>query len=294
MSRREPTVYPIGYSAPYALQRIDNLMQQPGMKLVDLRCSPTSQFSQWRRKTLERVYGANYYWAGASLGNRNYNNDLPIELIDPEPGIAHLCEFLQQGDHLILLCQCPEYGVCHRATVVRLLLQAMPSIRVVQPETLPEVQGYWSLSIRPPYSYWIANPALLIQQDLPPKTLENRKWATRYRGDILLHAGTTIEQDAVAYWKRFMPGLERLVPAQGYPRGAIIGRARLVDVVTSSNDAWFCGPYGFVLEDACPIEPISYPGALKIFEVPRSIVDQPMSSRSRETHETNTIVFHSL
>ncbi|GCE32104.1 hypothetical protein KDA_75880 [Dictyobacter alpinus] len=292
MSIPSPIIYPVGYSARYALQRVDTLMQQPHVRLVDLRCNPTSQFSQWRRKTLERVYGAAYYWAGASLGNRNYDNDLPIELLDPEPGIARLCEFLQQGDRLILLCQCPEYRVCHRAVVVRLLQQAMPSLQVVQPETLPEVQGYWGLSIRPPYSYWLANPTRLMELGLPPKTLENRGWTTRFRGEILLHSGTTVEPGAFAYWKRIIPGLECLTPTQGYPRGAFIGRARLADVVTSSRDVWFCGPYGFVLEDAQPIEPIPYPGALKIFEVPRSIIDQSHSTQRREAHEANTVVAH--
>ena len=271
--RKEPTVYPIGYSSRYALQRIDTLMQQPNMKLIDLRCNPTSQFSQWRRKTLEHVYEANYYWAGETLGNRNYATGLPIELLNGETGIACLCEFLKRGFHLILLCQCSDYRACHRAMIVRMLLQTMPSVRVVWPETLPQVQGYWGLSIRPPYSSWIANPVLFTELGLPPKTIENRTWAPRYRGDILIHAGTTVEDDAICFWEQFMPGIEKLMPAQGYPKRAVIGRARLVDVVTDSTNPWFLGPYGFVLEDAFPIEPIPYPGALKIFEIPRSVVD---------------------
>lgn len=41
-----PTVYPIGYSARYAMQRIDELMKLPMMLLIDTRYKPTSQFPQ--------------------------------------------------------------------------------------------------------------------------------------------------------------------------------------------------------------------------------------------------------
>jgi hypothetical protein len=72
--------------------------------------------------------------------------------------------------------------------------------------------------------------------------------------------------------------LQAIVPRnkKDYARGAIVGVAQLVDVITESDSPWFCGEYGFVLKDAHPIEPIPYPGALKIFEVPRSIVDSAM------------------
>jgi len=146
---------------------------------------------------------------------------------------------------------------------------------VVQPEILPAIEGYHCLSIRPPYSHWLANPGLFIKHGVPPKTFENRGWRTGYRGELLLHASTTFEHDAIDYWTSRIPGLDTIVPTEkkDYTQGAIVGIARLVDVIDRSDDIWFCGDYGFVLEGARPIGPIPYPGALKIFEVPRSVVD---------------------
>jgi hypothetical protein len=257
------------------MQRIDELMKQPKMLLIDTRYEPASQFPQWRKPTLERVYGKRYRWAGEYLGNVNFNTDLPIELANPEPGITRLCEYLQDGYRLVLLCQCPYYRSCHREVVVQLLLQAWPAARVVQPETLPAIEGYRCLSIRQPYAHWLANPSLFRKYGVLPKTVENRNWRSSYRGNLLLHASTTFEQDAFAYWTCRIPGLEAIVPAEKkeYAQGAIIGIAQLAGIIDESSDPWFCGNYGFVLKDARPIGPIPYPGALKISEVPRSVVD---------------------
>ena len=270
-----PTVYPIGYSSRYAMQRIDELMRQPNMLLIDTRYKPTSWSPQWRKQTLECVYKKRYRWAGAYLGNVHVHTDQPMELANPEPGVQQLCRYLQQGYQLIILCQCTTYQECHRHLVIDLLLQAMPHIQVIQPETLPEIAGYWCLSTRPPYSHWLSNPALFSAHHIPPKTIENRDWSSRHRGKILIHASQTFESEALAYWGRRLPGLQIVVPQRKkeYVLGAIVGVAQLVDVITESNDPWFCGEYGFVLEDAQPIEPTPYPGALKIFEVPRSIVE---------------------
>src|SRR5262249_51179669 len=60
-----------------------------------------------------------------------------------------------------------------------------------------------------------------------------------------------------------------------YERGAIIGRARLTGVTKSSESPWFRGRYGLVLQDACAFEtPIPYAGALKVFDVPTSLISQ--------------------
>ena len=167
-----PSIYPIGYSSQYAMQRIDDLMAQPMTLLIDTRYKPTSQMPQWRKPTLERVYGKRYRWAGEYLGNKNYKNDLPIELADPGPGIKRLCEYLLHGFRLILLCQCPDYSSCHREVIVQLLQQALSSLQVFQPDVLPAVEGYRCLSIRQPYAHWFAHQALFTQHGLLPKTIE--------------------------------------------------------------------------------------------------------------------------
>jgi hypothetical protein len=133
------------------------------------------------------------------------------------------------------------------------------------------------LSIRQPYAMWLSNPALFESVNVPIKAIENREWNTPYRGPLLIHASKTFEHEAINYWiDGIFPELATVVPllSQGYPTGAIVGIADLVDVVWRSNDPWFVGSYGFVLANARPLKPIPYRGQLKLFPVPRSIVEE--------------------
>lgn len=52
------------------------------------------------------------------------------------------------------------------------------------------------------------------------KKYEFRTWKTKYRGDILIHAGKTIDKDALEYFKYL--NLE-------YPTGCIIAKAKITD-----------------------------------------------------------------
>ena len=70
-----------------------------------------------------------------------------------------------------------------------------------------------TITIKQPY-------ATLIAEGL--KEYEFRTWKTKYRGDILIHAGKGIDKEAM---KRFAHlNLE-------YPSGCIIARATLADCV---------------------------------------------------------------
>lgn len=130
------------------------------------------------------------------------------------------------------------------------------------------------LSIRQPYATWLANPQVFLDAGIPPKRIENRDWATRYRGPLLIHASKGFEADAFPVWQQHWPTLPRCasINRRDYTAGAIIGIADLVDCVGYSNDDWFVGDYGFVLENARPIGPIPYRGKLGLFEVPREVV----------------------
>lgn len=136
-----------------------------------------------------------------------------------------------------------------------------------------------AISVRQPYASWLASPDKFTKVNLTPKRIENRNWTTAYRGPILIHAGKTFEHDALDIWKHRMPSISKAVSldSKGYPLGAIIGIAELVKVVTSLDievrNPWFFGPYGFVLKNARPIEPIAYRGALGLFEVPESVLE---------------------
>lgn len=126
-----------------------------------------------------------------------------------------------------------------------------------------------------PWFTWLANPQKFIDAKIKPKRIENRKrdFTGGYRGPILIHGSRTFEQEAIKF---VFGGNPQAIgfpnEKKDYPLGFIVGRATLVKVITEddpeSDDPWFVGPYGLLLANAEPIEPIAYPGSLGLFEIP--------------------------
>lgn len=115
-----------------------------------------------------------------------------------------------------------------------------------------------TLSIRQPWAWLIA---------AGHKTIENRTWATNYRGPVLIHASKTHADGEDDYIAREMCrelGID--LPAH-FEYGAVIGIAEITDCVTDSVDDWFEGPVGFVLKQARPVTPFPVSGKLHFFEV---------------------------
>jgi hypothetical protein len=132
------------------------------------------------------------------------------------------------------------------------------------------------LSIRQPYASWLCHPGLFTQAGREPKTIENRDWNTRFRGDFLIHASRTFEENAFASWCSVFPYLHHVVSfdVATYPKGVILGHATLTEVVTASESRWFRGRYGLVLAEACLLpQPIPYRGQPGFFEVPRALLE---------------------
>lgn len=116
--------------------------------------------------------------------------------------------------------------------------------------------------------------ATLIAEDL--KKYEFRTWKTKYRGDILIHAGKSIDKEAM---KRFS------YLNLDYPVGCIIAKAKITDCVYVDNelkdelrkidDRVYHGVvkepndwdgYGFKLADVQKIEPIYINGKLSLWD----------------------------
>ena len=115
--------------------------------------------------------------------------------------------------------------------------------------------------------------ATLIAEGL--KEYEFRTWNTKYRGNILIHAGKNIDKKAVERFKNY--NLE-------YPTGCIIAKAKLTDSVhVDDNFISKVGPtnplvykgimerkdwkgYGFKLEEIQKIKPIYVKGKLSLWE----------------------------
>jgi hypothetical protein len=99
------------------------------------------------------------------------------------------------------------------------------------------------------------------------KDVENRTWATAFRGRVLVHTGKTIDREAL-HWLR----------TQGYrvpesaPLGCVLGSVEIADCVEASSSFWFGGPYGLVLREprTCSV-PIPCRGALGFFAVPAEV-----------------------
>jgi len=103
------------------------------------------------------------------------------------------------------------------------------------------------------------------------KDVENRKWHSKYRGKLWIHASKTFDWEGY-HW--IITNENRLVvnlplSIKSFAMGAIIGRVNMVDCVKNHGSRWFFGPYGFVFEDPIILgQPIPYKGQLGIFEVP--------------------------
>lgn len=103
-----------------------------------------------------------------------------------------------------------------------------------------------ALSIKQPYPHHIFHDG---------KDVENRDWATKGRGWIIIHAG-----------KEFYQKPPAAIHAN-LPRGGVVGMARIVDCVEAMESEWFFGPYGFVLRDAFPVPMVPARGMLAFFHL---------------------------
>lgn len=142
-----------------------------------------------------------------------------------------------------------------------------------------------ALSVRQPWAHAIVHLG---------KRCENRTWATRYRGPVLLQAAKGMTRDEYAgavlwtnsQWRK-PPMLGTPPPAfadfGSLPRGGIVARATIIDCIRSPGalpfgksrawgDAhivpWWMGPVGIILDDVEPLPFVPYAGALGLFEVP--------------------------
>ena len=118
-----------------------------------------------------------------------------------------------------------------------------------------------ALSIRQPWAWLIVNGF---------KDIENRTWATKYRGKFSVHAskGMTRDEyeDCLDYICWSVSEHISLPEPEELQRGGIVGEAELVDCVQENESEWFAGPYGFVIRNAVVSPFVACRGALGFFE----------------------------
>jgi hypothetical protein len=112
---------------------------------------------------------------------------------------------------------------------------------------------------------------------IPWKDLENRNWATGYRGPLLIHAAKTMTRREYDEAIDFACSIDRertmrllasgVLAFDNLPRGGIIGSVNLVDCVRRSTSPWFVGPKGFVMRDPRSLPFVPFKGERGFFEV---------------------------
>lgn len=135
-----------------------------------------------------------------------------------------------------------------------------------------------ALSLKQPYAWLIANGYLLV---------DDRTWSTDYRGTMMIHASKGIYE---AYYDYLVTNTDIPLPNKdklGY--GGVVGIAKLVlcarpDEIPPSfsieQRSHFSGVprdgFGFLFENAQPLELMPCPGKLGIFEIDMdALLDAP-------------------
>lgn len=122
------------------------------------------------------------------------------------------------------------------------------------------------LTIKQPFASLIASGL---------KEYEFRSWKTNYRGELLIHAGKSVDKEAMERFEFYH---------LDYPTGCIIAKARLTDCVkvddmfrailreknfpiyAGTTEALDWDGYGFKLENVSKIKPVRINGTLGLWE----------------------------
>src|ERR1051325_9940412 len=126
-----------------------------------------------------------------------------------------------------------------------------------------------AITVREPWSWAICYAG---------KDIENRDWPTSIRGTIAIHAAKGLNQDEHLRASMEIETICGLRPP-AFPmlktRGMIVALADIAGCVTDHRSDWFCGDYGFVLENVRVLQkPIYCKGALGFWGVPTEIEQQ--------------------
>ncbi|MBY4733953.1 ASCH domain-containing protein [Cupriavidus pauculus] len=129
-----------------------------------------------------------------------------------------------------------------------------------------------ALSIRQPWAWLIVNGH---------KDIENRSWATRFRGPVLIHAAksmTVAEHRAVQdYMAEISVGYVKVPAIDELARGGIVGLAEVAACVPPERrtSRWHMeGCHGFALRAAQPLPFTPLAGRLGFFDVPADVLSQ--------------------
>lgn len=116
------------------------------------------------------------------------------------------------------------------------------------------------------------------------KDTENRNWATKFRGTVLVHASKKFDRREMATFNALIEDRNIWrpldLPDDAYVSerlrtrcGGIIGAVDIVDCVDEPQSDWFVGDYGFMLKNARYFdEVIPCRGMLGFFTPPAEVL----------------------
>ena len=113
--------------------------------------------------------------------------------------------------------------------------------------------------IRQPWAWLIVNGY---------KPIENRSWATKYRGPLLIQASARkpAEED-LAFARR-----KRVKLPIDFELGGIVGSVHLDDCVFKSRSKWFSGPVGWVLAKPKRLPFVPVKGRLGLYPASKALL----------------------
>ena len=104
------------------------------------------------------------------------------------------------------------------------------------------------------------------------KHVENRSWATPYRGTIYIHASRHLDMRGLAWFAKHKIKLPKDLPI-----GLVVGKCELVNIVERKEGRrfgrWFFGPKGWVIKNPRRLaRPIKMKGKLGLSRASRTLV----------------------
>lgn len=136
-----------GLESPHHLKRAIEEAFGSNYTLIDVRYKPVSKNPEWNYRHLVAVFGNRYRWL-REWGNQGRFEGGGVAIADYEKGEAVVEAELAAGKVVVLMCQCPRVGSCHRRVVAAEFEARHPSVEVVhwRPTSVPQEQlDLWSV-----------------------------------------------------------------------------------------------------------------------------------------------------
>jgi hypothetical protein len=133
---------------------------------------------------------------------------------------------------------------------------------------MPLAQLFKTLTLKPHWAHAVIRLG---------KNVENRSWVPRYRGPLLIHAGSGFHVGEFNRLREIAKEDGRRAPKrEDVLIGGIVGIVDFYDVVEDSDSDWFGGPYGWLFRRIKPLPFLPMTGRLGLYDI-----DPPASWRRK-------------